>query len=106
MKFIDSHGIVRFDPIYIDQKQLKRLVAWDKLRLAGKLERPLDEIPVTVNRIMSDLSIYPNKKNQRMIESCLHSIGWIRQKPCRRIWDRVERWFPPETDPDIAVGKK
>ncbi len=96
MKFIDRHGIVRFDPIYIDREQLKRLVEWDKLRLAGKLERPVEETPVTVNRIMRDLRIFPDKKNQRMIESCLNALGWRHRQPCRRAWDRLNRWFPPE----------
>ena len=78
---------------------------WDKLRLAGKLERPIEEIPVTVNRIMSDLRIFPDKKNQRMIESCLKSIGWIYDKPPRRALKRMHAWFPPPAAPDAAAEK-
>jgi hypothetical protein len=86
---------VLFDPIYIDQKQLKRLAEWDALRLAGGLERPV-EFPVTANRIMSDLRIYPTKDNQAQLGVCLRFLGWRRYLEKRKGWDHIQRWLAPE----------
>jgi hypothetical protein len=91
VKFIDPHGVV----VPVNPAYMKRLAEWDALRLAGGLERPV-EFPVTANRIMSDLRIYPTKDNQAQLGVCLRFLGWRRYLEKRKGWDHIQRWLAPE----------